>query len=61
LFRLVRQGLLTATWGISDNNRRARFYEVTAPGKKRLRQEIDDWNRIVTAIASALGAQPEEA
>jgi transcriptional regulator len=60
LFRLVRQGLLTASWGVSDNNRRAKFYELTAPGKKRLRQEIDDWNHIVSAIAAALGAQPEE-
>jgi PadR family transcriptional regulator PadR len=60
LFRLVRQGLLTASWGVSDNNRRAKFYELTAPGRKRLRQEIDDWNRIVSAIAAALGAQPEE-
>jgi transcriptional regulator len=60
LFRLVRQGLLTATWGVSDNNRRAKFYELTAPGKKRLRQEIDGWNRIVAAIGSALDARPEE-
>ena len=38
LFRLVRQGLLTAKWGKSDNNRRAKFYELTAAGRKRLRR-----------------------
>lgn len=60
LFRLVRQGLLKPSWGTSDNNRRAKFYELTAAGRKRLRQEAEGWNRLVTAIASALGAQPEE-
>ena len=60
LFRLVRQGLLQANWGISENNRRAKFYELTAMGKKRLREETDSWNRLATAIASALGSQPEE-
>jgi PadR family transcriptional regulator PadR len=60
LFRLVRQGLLKASWGVSENNRRAKFYELTAAGRKRLREETDSWNRLATAIASALGAQPEE-
>jgi PadR family transcriptional regulator, regulatory protein PadR len=59
LFRLVRQGLLKARWGTSDNNRRAKFYELTAAGRKRLRQEADGWNRLVAAIATALGTQPE--
>jgi transcriptional regulator len=60
LFRMVRQGLLKASWGISENNRRAKFYELTAAGRKRLREETDSWNRLATAIASALGTQPEE-
>src|SRR5476651_2439910 len=60
LFRLVRQGLLTGTWGTSDNNRRAKFYELTAAGRKRLREETESWNRLVNAIACAMGAQPEE-
>ncbi len=60
LFRLVRQGLLKAQWGTSENNRRTKFYELTAAGRKRLREEEDGWNRLVTAIASALKAQPEE-
>jgi PadR family transcriptional regulator PadR len=60
LFRLVRQGLLKASWGTSDNNRRAKFYEMTAAGRKRLREESDGWNRLAVAMAAALGARPEE-
>ena len=60
LFRLVRQGLLKANWGTSDNNRRAKFYELTAAGQKRLRAETASWNRLVTAMGAALAAQPEE-
>ena len=60
LFRLGRQGLLKANWGTSDNNRRAKFYELTAAGQKRLRAETDGWNRLAAAIASALAATPEE-
>jgi PadR family transcriptional regulator PadR len=60
LFRLVRQGLLAARWGTSNKNRRAKFYELTAAGRKRLREEAESWNRLVAAIGSALGTQPEE-
>jgi PadR family transcriptional regulator, regulatory protein PadR len=61
LFRLVRQGLLKTSWDKSENNRRAKFYELTSKGRKRLREETDGWNRLVAAIASALAAQPQEA
>jgi PadR family transcriptional regulator, regulatory protein PadR len=60
LFRLLRQGLLKADWGTSENNRRAKFYELTVTGQRRLREETASWNRLATAIASALAAQPEE-
>ena len=60
LFRLVRQGLLKASWGTSDNNRRAKFYELTVAGRKRFREETAGWNRLAGAIACALAAQPEE-
>jgi PadR family transcriptional regulator PadR len=60
LFRLVRQGLLKATWGVSDNNRRAKFYELTALGRKRLREEEDGWNRLAAAMGAALAAEAEE-
>ena len=59
LFRLVRQGLLKTEWGRSENNRRAKFYELTARGRKRLREETNGWNRLADAIASVLAAQPE--
>jgi PadR family transcriptional regulator len=61
LFRLVRQGVLKASWGTSENNRRAKFYELTAAGRKRLRDEEAGWNRLATAIGAALAAEPEEA
>jgi PadR family transcriptional regulator PadR len=61
LFRLVRQGYLKASWGTSDNNRRAKYYELTTAGRKRLREEEDGWNRLVAAMGSVLGAEPEEA
>jgi PadR family transcriptional regulator len=60
LFRLVKQGLLKASWGTSDNNRRAKFYELTALGRKRLREEAQGWNRLAAAMGAALAAQPEE-
>ena len=60
LFRLVRQGLLTASWGTSENNRRAKFYELTTAGRKRFREETQDWNRLAVAMTAALAAQPEE-
>jgi transcriptional regulator len=60
LFRLVRQGLLKPSWGTSDNNRRAKFYELTAAGRKRFREETEDWNRLAAAMTCALAAQSEE-
>jgi len=60
LFRLVRQGLLKASWGTSENNRRAKFYELTAAGRRQLREQTEGWNRLVDAVASSLRARPEE-
>jgi PadR family transcriptional regulator, regulatory protein PadR len=60
LFRLVRQGLLKASWGTSENNRRAKFYELTTSGRERLREETDGWNRLAAAMAAALSARSEE-
>jgi transcriptional regulator len=60
LFRLVRQGLLKTEWDKSENNRRAKYYELTRKGRKRLQEETDGWNRLVAAIASALAARPQE-
>ena len=60
LFRLVRQGMLKTSWGTSENNRRAKFYALTATGRRRLREETESWNRLVAAIGAALSPQPEE-
>ncbi|MGC2765194.1 MAG: PadR family transcriptional regulator [Candidatus Acidiferrum sp.] len=60
LFRLVRQDLLKASWGTSDNNRRAKYYELTSAGRKRLREEQAGWNRLVAAMGAALNSEPEQ-
>ena len=60
LYRLEQQGLIAAEWGQSDNNRRAKFYTVTAAGRRRLREEAAGWNRLATAIAAALNTAPDE-
>ena len=56
LYRLEHQGLISAKWGASDNNRRAKFYTVTAAGRQRLGEEAAGWNRLAAAIGSALSA-----
>jgi transcriptional regulator len=60
LFRLVGKGFLKASWGVSENNQRAKFYELTAAGRKRLREEIDNWQRLVAAIGTVLGTRAGE-
>jgi PadR family transcriptional regulator PadR len=50
LNRMLVKGWLTAEWGISENNRKARFYRLTAEGRKRLAQETDEFDRLVRAI-----------
>jgi transcriptional regulator len=60
LYRLEHQGLIEAEWGASDNNRRAKYYTLTAAGRKRLREETAGWNRLANAIGAALNATPTE-
>jgi PadR family transcriptional regulator PadR len=60
LSRLEHQGLLDSEWGTSDNNRRAKFYRLTAGGRRRLREETQSWNRLATAIGAALSARAQE-
>src|SRR5688572_4631070 len=61
LYRLEHQGLITSEWGVSDNNRKAKFYRLSATGRKRLGEETANWNRLATAIARSLSATPQEA
>jgi len=56
VYRLEHQGLIKGKWGASDNNRKAKFYTVTAAGRRRLDQEADGWNRLAVAIGAALNA-----
>jgi PadR family transcriptional regulator, regulatory protein PadR len=60
LYRLEHQGLLNSAWGTSDNNRRAKFYTLTAAGRRRLREETNSWNRLAAAMSSALKSRPSE-
>jgi len=55
LYRLDHQGLMAGEWGVSENNRRAKFYSLTTLGKKRLKSETEEWGRVVAAMSSALG------
>jgi PadR family transcriptional regulator PadR len=61
LYRLEEQGLLASEWGVSENNRRAKFYKLTRAGERRLQQEVDGWNRISAGIGFVLRARPENA
>ena len=56
LYRLEHQGLINAKWGASDNNRKAKYYNLTASGRRRLEEEAAGWNRLADAIGVALKA-----
>ena len=60
LYRLEQQGLIESEWGVSDNNRRARFYKLTTAGRRSLRDESASWNRLSDAMAAALRATSQE-
>jgi PadR family transcriptional regulator, regulatory protein PadR len=60
LYRLEQQGLIASEWGTSDNNRRAKFYHLTAGGRARLGEETASWNRLAEAIALALRTTRKE-
>ena len=60
LYRLEQHDLISAEWGQSENNRRAKYYTLTAAGGRRLRDETAGWNRLASAIAAALNTTPEE-
>lgn len=56
LHRLAHRGLIDAEWGVSDNNRRARFYRLTAAGRRELRDAEGTWRRYVRAVSRVLDA-----
>jgi PadR family transcriptional regulator len=57
LQRLEANGWIRAEWGVSDNNRRARFYELTKGGRKQLVKETSDWRKLVVAVGLILGPE----
>ena len=60
LYRLEEQGWITADWGVSENNRKAKFYEITKLGRKQLDAETANWARLSDAINAVLGTRLED-
>lgn len=58
LHRMERRGWVTSSWGTSEANRRAKYYALTAKGRKHLRERVSAWRRMTEAIESVLGADP---
>jgi PadR family transcriptional regulator PadR len=61
LYRLEHRGWIAAEWGESENKRKAKYYRLTAAGRKQLKSERKEWKRLAVAIADVLAAEPEEA
>jgi transcriptional regulator len=60
LYRLEHNGLLASEWGESENKRKAKYYRLTAAGRKQLQEEVRNWNRMAETIAQVLSTVPEE-
>jgi transcriptional regulator len=61
LYRLEHQGAIVSEWGESENNRRAKFYQLSPAGRERLGEETEKWNRMAGIIGTILSATPEGA
>ena len=59
LYRLEHRGWIASEWGESENKRKAKFYRLTAAGRRQLRAETENWTRLTEAIADILDAAPE--
>jgi PadR family transcriptional regulator, regulatory protein PadR len=60
LYRLQSRGLISAEWGESENHRKAKFYRLTAAGRRQLKVETEQWNRLSGGVGGVLNAVPEE-
>ena len=60
LYRLEHQGWIASVWGESENNRKAKYYSLTARGKRQLHLEAENWNRMTDVIGGILSTAPEE-
>lgn len=61
LYRLEHKGWIASEWGESENKRKAKYYTLTAAGRRQLRSEAEEWGRLSVAIADVLNATPEQA
>ena len=59
LYRLEHRGWIAAEWGESENKRKAKYYSLTAAGRRQLKSERQEWKRLAVAIADVLAAEPE--
>src|SRR5579884_2494138 len=60
LYRLEHKGWISSEWGESENKRKAKYYSLTAAGRRQLRSETEEWGRLAAAIGDVLNARPEE-
>ena len=56
LYRMARKGWIEAEWGVSENNRRAKFYSLTAEGRRQFREQTGGWQRFAAAVTRAVGS-----
>lgn len=61
LYRLEHQGWIESEWGESENRRRAKYYRLTAKGRRRLAAEVEQWSRLAAVVTSVLAIRPGEA
>ena len=60
LYRLEHQGWIVSEWGESEKKRKAKYYRLTAAGRRKLQTETENWNRMANVMAGILGTKPEE-
>jgi len=60
LYRLEYRGLINAEWGESENNRKAKYYRLTADGRRQLKLETENWNRLSAGVLGVMNAEPEK-
>jgi PadR family transcriptional regulator PadR len=60
LYRLEHNGLIASEWGESENKRRAKYYRLTAAGRRQLKEQVSKWNRTAEMMAGIINATPEE-
>ena len=58
LYRMENRGWIKASWALTENGRRAKYYKLTAAGRRQLTEESDSWNQLTSAIASIMSAKP---